>query len=83
MLTRLNYIHTISILIVNYDACAGRTSPTSHERFNGYFSVTTTPNIRCFACGLSSCTLLTSPIPRERQKNAWGEQESSDTSRLA
>ena len=64
----------------NYDACAGRTTT---RRFNGYFSVTTTPNTRCFACGLGSCTLLTRTIPRERKKNAWGEQESSDTSRLA
>ena len=35
-----------------------------------------------FACGLGSCTLQTRPIPREHQKTAWEEQETSDTSRL-
>ena len=53
-----------------------------HERFNGYFSVTKTPNASFFACGLGSSTLSTRPIPREHQKIAWEEHETSDPSGL-
>ena len=53
-----------------------------HERFNSYFSVTTTPNTRCFARGLGSCTLSIRPIPLKHRKPAWEDHETSDTSGL-
>ena len=47
-----------------------------------YYKSITSPNTRLFACGLGSCTLQTRPIPREHQKTAWEEHETSDTPRL-
>ena len=47
-----------------------------------YYKSSTSPNTRFVACGLGSCTLQTRPIPREHQKTAWEEHETSDTSGL-